>query len=97
MLSKEEVIKIAKLAKLELTDAEVEKYQKDLSAILDYAEQLQEVDTDNVEPLYQVTGLEHVVRQDEASAYDKEIMKKLVEASPQGQEENQYLVKSILD
>ena len=36
MLSKEEVLKIAKLARLELTEQEVEKMQKDLSAVLDY-------------------------------------------------------------
>ncbi len=36
MISKEEVLKIAKLARLELSDKEVEKMQKDLSSILDY-------------------------------------------------------------
>ena len=36
MISKDEVIKIAKLARLELTEKEIEKMQKDLSAILDY-------------------------------------------------------------
>ncbi len=36
MISKEEVLKIAKLARLELTEAEVGKMQKDMSAILDY-------------------------------------------------------------
>lgn len=96
MLTKDEVIKIAKLAKLNLTEAEIEKFQKDLSAILEYAEQLQEVNTDGVEPLYQVTGLEHVVRQDVAMPYNADLMRKLVEASPQGQEDNQYKVKSIL-
>jgi aspartyl-tRNA(Asn)/glutamyl-tRNA(Gln) amidotransferase subunit C len=39
-ISKEEVLKIAKLARLELTDKEVEKMQKDLSPILDYFDAL---------------------------------------------------------
>lgn len=96
MLSKEDVIKIARLARLKLTDAEIEKYQKDLSSFLDYAEQLQKINTDGVEPLYQVTGLEHVVRQDQVQVSDSKLIEKLVKASPQGQEENQYLVKNVL-
>ncbi len=44
MLSKEEVIKIANLARLELTDSEVEKMQKDLAEILNYIDQLNTVD-----------------------------------------------------
>lgn len=65
MLSKEEVLKIAKLARLELSADEVEKYQHELSSILEFVEQLKQVDTTNVIPTYQVTGLENHTRTDE--------------------------------
>lgn len=50
MISKEEVQHIAKLARLELTDVEVEKMQKDLSAILDYFELLKKADPKGAPP-----------------------------------------------
>jgi aspartyl-tRNA(Asn)/glutamyl-tRNA(Gln) amidotransferase subunit C len=96
MLSREEVLKIAKMARLTLSDEQVAKYQKELSDFLDLAEQLKNVDTEGVEPLYQVTGLEHVVREDKAKPCNDEVMEKLVAASPQGKEDNQYLVKNVL-
>jgi len=63
-LTHDEVKNIAKLARLELKEEEVEKFTTQLSSILDYIDQLNEVDTDNVEPTYQVTGLKTVVRED---------------------------------
>jgi len=65
-LTKEEVKHIANLAKLKLTDGEVEKFQQQLSEVLDYMEVLNEVDTKDIEPTAQVTGLENVFREDEA-------------------------------
>ncbi len=50
MLNKEEVKHIAKLARLGLTESEIEKYQKELSSILDYIEKLKEVDVSEAEP-----------------------------------------------
>ncbi len=63
-LSKEDVLQVAKLARIELTDAEVEKFQKQLSGVLDYIEQLSKVDTTGVHVTAQVTGLENVTRPD---------------------------------
>ncbi len=64
-LTKAQVEHIAKLARLSLTPAEVEKMAKELSSILTYVEKLKEVDTDDVLPTAQVTGLETVLRSDE--------------------------------
>ncbi len=64
MLNTEEVIKISKLARIELTDTEVEKFQKELSAILDFVEELKTVNTEGIEEVSQVTGLVNVQRQD---------------------------------
>lgn len=57
--------KIIKLANLPLTEEEEEKYSQQLSAILDYIDQLNQVDTENIEPTFNVTGLSNVVREDE--------------------------------
>lgn len=64
LLTREEVLHVAKLAQLELTEEEVSKFQKQLSEVLDYVGQLQSVDTDGVPETSQVTGLENVSRED---------------------------------
>lgn len=60
----EQVKHIARLSRLELTGAEEEQYSKQLSSVLSYVEQLQEVKTDDVEPTANVTGLSNVSRDD---------------------------------
>jgi aspartyl-tRNA(Asn)/glutamyl-tRNA(Gln) amidotransferase subunit C len=64
-LTKSEVLHVASLAKIELDSNEIEKYTKQLSDVVDSFGQLTEVDTKNVEPTSQTTGLENVFRQDE--------------------------------
>lgn len=64
-LSKADVLHVAKLAKLDLSDSEVEKFQGQLSKVIDQIGELSEVDTKNVEPTSQATGLENVYRIDE--------------------------------
>ncbi|MFH0920483.1 MAG: Asp-tRNA(Asn)/Glu-tRNA(Gln) amidotransferase subunit GatC, partial [Fibrobacterota bacterium] len=49
-ITREQVLHIAKLSHLELTDAETEACQKELSAILDYVDTLNQADTNGVEP-----------------------------------------------
>lgn len=63
-LTSEQVRHIAKLARLTLTDAEVEKYATELSSIFGYIELLGEVDTRNVEPTAQVSGRGSSLRAD---------------------------------
>lgn len=64
-ISKKEVEHLAKLANFKLSKKEVEKFQKQLSEILDYFNLLQEVRTLKVKPTSQVTGLENVLRDDQ--------------------------------
>ncbi len=66
VLSESDVRKIAKLANLALSDAEVARMTTELGAIVGYVEQLRAVDTTGVEPIAQVTGLTNVVRPDAA-------------------------------
>ncbi len=64
-LTKKDVEHVAKLAKLNLSKTETEKYLKQLSVVLDYISELSEVDTKNIQPTNQTTGLEDVYRLDE--------------------------------
>ncbi len=93
MLTKEEVIKIATLARIELTEAEVEKFQKDLSTVLDYVAELNQIDIEGVEEVSQVTGLVSVQRRDEPvlSAHREEILSQAPETK-----DGFYKVKAIL-
>lgn len=60
-----DVQKLAKLSALTLTGDQVQQMSQELTEILQYVEQLSEVDTEGVEPTYQVNGLENVMRPDE--------------------------------
>ena len=64
-LTQDEVRHVAELAKLRLTEAEIEEYTDQLSAILEYAETIQEVDTSSVPPTPFVLPLSNVMRDDE--------------------------------
>ena len=64
-LSIKEVEEIAQLARLDLTDDEKERFSGQLSAILDYFERMQALDTSDVPPTASVTGLVGVMREDE--------------------------------
>src|SRR5579871_3817605 len=68
-LSREDVLKLARLSRLDLTDEEIEEFRNELSEILQYVEQLQQVDTENLKPTNQVTGLTNVTRPDEIKDY----------------------------
>ena len=83
-LSKEEVEHIATLARLRVTEEEKEKYSEQLSGILGYVEKLSAVDTANIEPTSQVTGLTNVMREDEV--IESGISDELVACAPQHQD-----------
>ena len=64
-ISRAEVEKVAKLARLELSDAEVDEFTGQLGAILEYVEKMNELDTENVEPLAHCLPVHNVLREDE--------------------------------
>lgn len=68
-LTTEDVLKLAKLARLHLEDEEVERFKEEISAILGYVDQLQQVNLEGLEPTSQVTGLVNVTRPDEEKDY----------------------------
>lgn len=65
MLTDTELQHIAKLARIELKPNDSERLKKDFSSILGYFEKLNEVEIENVEPLYQTTGLVNQLRSDD--------------------------------
>lgn len=65
-LMRTDVLKVAKLARLKLTDAELDDCTTKLGKILDYVESLNEINTDDVEPLVHAVELSNVFRDDEA-------------------------------
>ena len=93
-ISKEEILKLAKLSNIELSDEEVEKYQTEVAWILEMIAKLNEIDTDGVEPTYQVSGNQNVMREDEIS--DKTVVpSNLLNLSPKT-EKGQIKVPKVL-
>jgi len=90
---------IASLARIELTNGEEEKIGGELSAILGYIDQLNNINTDSVEPLYQVTGLINSMREDKSRKdfeMDESLNEKLIGQAPT--KEGRFLrVKSVLN
>ncbi len=68
-ISREDILKLARLARLELSEAEIAEYGDELSEIIQYVDQLQAVDVAGLKPTNQVTGLVNVQREDEIIDY----------------------------
>ena len=95
MISKQEVEHIAKLARLGLTQAEIKKFQNELSSILDYIEKLKEVDVSEIEPTSHSILLENVFREDKSQKSNSRVVEKLIEAAPE-KKQGHLKVKAIL-
>ena len=89
---------VAVLARLNLNEKEEEKLKTELSSILSYIEKLNQVNTDNVNPPHQITGLVNSTRSDEGRGdfvMNEDLSKKLIDQAPDKQ--NRFIkVKSVL-
>jgi aspartyl-tRNA(Asn)/glutamyl-tRNA(Gln) amidotransferase subunit C len=65
VIDREQVLHVARLARLELADEEVERMSGELSGILDHVERMNELELEDVEPTSHVVALENVLRADE--------------------------------
>jgi aspartyl-tRNA(Asn)/glutamyl-tRNA(Gln) amidotransferase subunit C len=93
-LTKQEVEHIALLARLKLSDEEKESYRQQLSAILDYAGMLQQIDTSHIPPTSSVLPPRSYLRQDEpVQGLDR---KDVLRNAPQVEDE-QFRVPPVLD
>ena len=68
-LKRDDIVRLAYLARLDLSEEEIEEFTGELSEILQYVEQLQSVDVADLRPTNQVTGLTNVTRKDEIIDY----------------------------
>jgi aspartyl-tRNA(Asn)/glutamyl-tRNA(Gln) amidotransferase subunit C len=94
-LSRDDILKLARLSRLQLTDDEVTQFETEISAILGYVEQLQAIELEGEEPTYQVTGLKDVMRPDEVVDYQAS-PEDLLKNAP-ATEKDQFKVKRMVN
>lgn len=95
MLSKEEILHIATLARIGVNEKDVEKYQHDLSEILDYFKKLEELKIDEVEPIGHITGMLNVPRIDKNEDFGSLGKEAIMKNAPE-EREGYVKVKSVL-
>ena len=95
MINKKDVQHIAQLARLGLTSAEVDKFRKELSSILDYVEKLKKIDVSKIEPTSHPRLVENVMRGDGVRSSKFEVRRKLVKMAPETKK-GYIKVKSVL-
>ncbi len=93
-LTKQDVEKIAHLARLELSAEQLAAFQTQLSAVLDYADMLTELDLDGIEPTAHAIPRKNVMRPDvvEPGLTVEEVLQ-----NAQHTAENQFMIQSVLD
>jgi aspartyl-tRNA(Asn)/glutamyl-tRNA(Gln) amidotransferase subunit C len=94
-LTHDDVRRLAQLARLKLTDSEVDRLSKQLTDILSYVDMLREVDTSGVPETCQVTGLVTVTRPDEVDV-SLATPDDLLECSPLPKQDHQIRIKRIM-
>lgn len=92
-LSREDVKKVANLARLQITENEEEEFAPQLNAILDYFEQLKELDTENVQPTTRAIEVSNITRTDTQVTYEDR--ESLLNSAPE-REDNFFRVPKIL-
>jgi len=97
MISPRDIQHLARLARMELTPEEEQRFRNELSAILEFVEKLNEINTENVEPMTGGTTLENAMRPDEKINQDLELKaKNLVDAVPE-EKEGWVRVKAVFE
>lgn len=89
-----DIRKLARLSRLKLTEAEIPKYKQEISQIVQFVEQLQEVELGDEQPTSQVTGLVNVTRSDALLNYETTV-EALLKNAP-ATEQNQFKVKRMI-
>ena len=93
-ISREDVQRLAQLSRLQLDAAEIDALATDITNILGYVEQLNELDTEGVQPTYQVTGLENVWSRDDVQP--SSVPQKVLLALAPDATDNQIKVPKVL-
>ena len=93
-LSTEDVRDIAKLAKLQIKENELDHYKQDLSRILEFVEQMNQADVDNIEPMAHPQDMMQSLRADEITETNqREKVQKIAPATQDGL----YLVPKVIE
>lgn len=93
-ITNDDVRHLAQLSSLQMPDVEVELLRADIEKIINYINQLDKLDTDGVEPTYQVTGLQNVWRDDEI--IDSSVSRRQLLALAAEQSDNCVKVPKVL-
>lgn len=80
MIDREQIRKVAHLARLELTEAEEEQFTTQVGSILEYFEQLSELDTENIKPTTRAIEVSNVTRPDELQPFTD--LQSIMDAAP---------------
>lgn len=93
-LSTEDIRNIAKLAKLQINDDELDQYKQDLSNILEFVEQMNQANVDNIEPMAHPQDMMQTLRSDEvAESNQRDKFQKIAPATQDGL----YLVPKVIE
>lgn len=93
-INKEDILALARLSRLRLSEEEVDKFSLELTEILNYVKKLDSVDVEGLAPTYQVTGLTNQMRNDEVKNYGYS-PETLLDGAPDKQD-SQFKVKRVL-
>ncbi len=93
-IKREDILHLAGLSELSLSEGEIEALGKDLQGIVDYISQISELDTKNVEPTYQVFEMENVWRDDEI--LEQEATREQLLALTKEEKDHQIKVPKVL-
>ena len=93
-ISKEEIIHIAKLSMLHLSDAEIEGYTKDMKEILGYAEMINNLDTSSIDETIAATEQKNIFRKDEVKQFSNREL--LLQNAP-SQDEGMFRIPKVIN
>lgn len=93
-LTPHDLLKIAHLARLGMKEEEAQRFADQLSGLFNHAQRLNEVNTEGVEPIAQITGLQDVFFEDKAQVWEK--TDELLQQSPQPVRENMIRVPKTI-
>ena len=93
-ISREEIVHIAKLAMLNLTDTEIDKYTQDMQEILSYAEMINQLDTSNIDETIGAAEQKNVFRKDEIVTFENRDI--LLQNAPT-QEEGMFQIPKVMN
>ncbi len=93
-INEKTVRKIAHLARIKVSDAEVKSLEGEMNSILDWVEQLNEVDTENVEPM--TSAVDTVMKQREDEVTDGGYAERIIRNAPMS-EDNYFVVPTVVE